>query len=87
VATADERTTVVALGIELIVRVVFVIVPFAFVCGIVSVKPSCSWLVSATASVAVFDWSPTTVAVRGGQLAASRATHPFGSFSTPLAMP
>ena len=84
VATAESRTTVVELGIATIARVVSVIVPVAFVCGIVSVMPTCSWLALATVSVAVFDWSPTTAAVRGGQAAASRVTQAFGSFSTPF---
>ena len=63
------------------------IVPFAFVCGIVSVMPTFSWLVLATVSVAVFDWSPTTAAVRGGQAAVSRVTQAFGWFSTPFWTP
>ena len=87
VATAESRTTVVALGIARIARVVVVIVPAAFVCGIVSVMPTCNWLASATVSVAVLDWAPTTVAVRGGQAAASRVTQAFGSFSTPFCWP
>ena len=45
----------------MITRVVFVIVPVEFVCGTVSVKPIENGLVSATSSVAVFDWSPVTV--------------------------
>ena len=77
----------VALGIARIARVTLVVAPAASVCGIVSVMPTCSWLVSATVSVAVFDWSPTTAAVRGGQAAASRVTQAFGSFSTPFWMP
>ena len=64
-----------------------VIVPAAFVCGIVSVMPTCSWLELATVSVAVFDWPPTTAAVRGGQAAVSRVTQAFGSFSTPFWTP
>ena len=41
----------------------------------------------ATVSVAVFDGSPVTVVWRGGQVAASRTTHDFGRFSTPLFWP
>ncbi len=78
VATGVASTTWVESGIDVITRVVFVIVPVEFVCGIVSVKPSSSALVSATVSVAVFEWSPTTVASRGGHAVASRTTQDFG---------
>src|SRR5262245_33193251 len=87
VATAVARTTLVASGIATISRVVLVIVPFAFVCGIVSVMLTFIWLVSPTVSVAVFDCAPATVAVRGGQKAVSRVTHAFGWFSTPFWTP
>jgi hypothetical protein len=49
--------------------------------------PTFSALVLATVSVAVFDWSPTTAAVRGGQAAVSRVTQAFGWFSTPFWTP
>jgi hypothetical protein len=87
VATGESSTTVVASGIARIARVVLVIVPDEFVCGIVSVMATCNWLALATVSDAVADWAPTTVAVRGGQAAVSRVTHAFGSFSTPFWMP
>ena len=70
-----------------ITRVVLVIVPLALVCGIVSVWPTRNGAALATVSVAVFDWSPVTVVWRGGQVAASRTTHDFGRFSTPLSWP
>jgi hypothetical protein len=57
------------------------------VCGTVSVKPIRNGLVSATASVAVFDWSPVTVVWRGGQDSGSRTTQDRGRFSTPLSTP
>ena len=65
----------------------FVTVPVALVCGIVSVWPTMNGAVLATVSVAVLDWSPVTVVWRGGQVAASRTTHDFGRFSTPLFWP
>ena len=63
------------------------IVPSAFVCGTVSVKPIMNGLVSATVRVAVFDWSPVTVVCRGGHDAASRTTQERGRFSTPFWTP
>jgi hypothetical protein len=71
-----------------ITRVVLVIVPFAFVCGTVSVKPIRNGPAFATVSVAVFECSPATVDSRGGQAPGSvRTTHDFGRFSTPFCWP
>ena len=65
----------------------FVIVPLAFVDGMVSCWPTMNGLVATTVIVAVLDWSPVTVVWRGGQVAASRTTQDFGWFSTPLSWP
>ena len=86
VATADARVSVLP-AMFVIRRVVLVIVPLAFVWGIVSVKPIRNGLVSATVSVAVLDCSPVTVDWRGGRALASRTTHDFGRFSTPFCCP
>ena len=61
--------------------------PSALVWGTVRENPIRNGVVSATASVAVFDWSPLTAVWRGGQDAASRTTHDRGSRSTPLGTP
>src|SRR5262249_31001605 len=54
VAPALASTRRVESGMSVIKRVVLVIIPLAFVCGTVSVKPSGNGDVSATVSVAVF---------------------------------
>ena len=89
VATADASVSVLP-ATFVIRRVVLVIVPLAFVCGIVSVKPIRNGLVSATVSVAVLDCSPVTVDWRGGHSVppfSERTTHDFGRFSTPFCCP
>src|SRR5262245_44753809 len=55
--------------------------------GIVSVWPTMTGAVLATARVVAFVWSPVTVVWRAGQVAVSRTTHDFGRFCTPLSWP
>src|SRR5262245_56324563 len=87
VATAAPSMTCVESGTAQIAIVEFVTAPVVLVTGIVSDVPYESWLESWTIRMFVFDWSPSTIAVRGGHAFASRTTHARGSFSTPFCTP